>query len=210
MTHLEERRLRNAFQNPKDKIGIAYIYCSIADEGQQTAIGFISSIARQLTELPFPRPNPLMGDAESFYDGYSYQGRIPGLSEYKSLIRKLLENLDHTFIVVDALDECIEYDENHMSVRDTFVKTLLSFNIHLLFTSRHVGAVDCLKEDAARLGAYFKAMEISPLPDDVKSYIDWRINDEQHGSTYLQRWIENGNLSRDEIINGILDKYSGM
>ncbi|KAK2872055.1 hypothetical protein FQN49_002588 [Arthroderma sp. PD_2] len=208
VTHLEDTRQEAIFQNPTAKIGIAYIYCSVANERQQTVEGFISSVARQLVESPVTRPNPLMREAEKFHK--QHVARAPKLSDYKGFIQDLITHLDYAFVVVDALDECDEYGNNRISVRDTFVRTLLSLNVRLLFTSRNVGAVDRLVRESEKLGIFLQKMEIMPLPDDIRRYIRWRIYDEERGNHHLREWIEDGNLSESEIINEVFNKYSDV
>ncbi|KAK0610684.1 hypothetical protein B0T17DRAFT_658441 [Bombardia bombarda] len=112
ITHLEDSRNGQLFANPRAKVGIAYLYCSIDNEALQTTIGFISSIARQLVETPVTRPNSVMKEAESFRKQHS--GRPARLSDYVELIKSLLCHLDDALVVVDALDECSEYDQNNI------------------------------------------------------------------------------------------------
>ncbi|KAI1460120.1 hypothetical protein F4805DRAFT_16372 [Annulohypoxylon moriforme] len=209
VTHLEEFRINEIMRNTSAKIGIAYIYCSVANASQQTTLSFVSSIARQLVELPSSRSNPLRKPAKNFHSKLSTQGQAPDLSDYRNLIREFIGCLDHTFIIIDALDECVEYNEAHDSVRDSFIQTLSCFNARLLFTSRKIGVVDDLEEKAKLLGNPLEGMDISPLPEDVKKYIHWRIY-EKSGSKRIVKWIQEGEISESYINDWILKKYSNM
>lgn len=208
VAHLEDSRQKNIFENPGAKVGVAYIYCNVADQEQQTALGFASSIARQLAESPVVRPSPLLREAERFHK--QHLGRSPKLSDYVELIQVLLRHLDRAFVVVDALDECADYDRSQNSIVDSLVKTLLSLNIRLLFTARRVGAVERLKQEATRRGIPLRELEILQPTGDIQNYIRWRIYDEDHGNRRLREWISGGQLSESEVIHEVLGKYSGV
>ncbi len=208
MAHLEDARQKAVFQNPAAKIGVAYIYCNIADQEQQTAVGFMASIARQLAQSPVIRPSPLLREAEKFQK--QYLGRAVKLSNYVEFIQDLLRHLDHASILIDALDECVDYDKNQNSVVDSFVKTLLSLEVRLLFTARRVGAVERLKQEAAKQGIPLQELVILQPMGDIKNYIHWRIYDEGHGNRRLKDWINSGQLSESEVIDEVFSKYSDV
>lgn len=187
-------------------MGIAHLYCTIANAEQQTAAGFLASVARQLVETPVTRPNPLMREAEKFHK--LHLGRSLRMANHIELIKNLLRHLDGAFVLVDALDECIEYDRDGGGMRDTLVRALLGLDVKLLFTSRNVGAVDSLKEMAAQLGVGVQEMQMVPPPEDVESYIHWRIHDDAHGNYRLRKWIEGGKIEESEVVSQVLEKYS--
>ncbi|XDG08801.1 hypothetical protein ABKA04_008416 [Annulohypoxylon sp. FPYF3050] len=206
VTHLVDFRLNALLRNPKAQVGIAFVYCSVAEKGQQTAMKFISSIARQLVELPSHGPNPLMEIATKFERDFYSQGRIPGLRDYKVFIQKIVGHLDQAFIIVDALDECIDYDVNHNPVCGALITTLTDLNARLLFTSRNVGALNDLRKGAASRHISIQEIEISPLHGDIKKYIHNRIYDEDHVGSRIKDLIEDRELSEGEIVNEFLNK----
>ncbi|KAI1086119.1 ankyrin repeat-containing domain protein [Rostrohypoxylon terebratum] len=206
VTHLMDFRLSTLLRSPKAQVGIAFVYCSVAEKGQHTAMKFISSIARQLVELPSSGPNPLMEIATQFERDFYSHGRIPGLRDYKAFIKRIIGLLDQTFIIVDALDECIDYDINHSPVCGALITTLTDLNAHLLVTSRNVGAVNDLKKRAASRQISVQEIEISPLHEDIKRYIHRRIYDEDHVGSHVRDLIEDRELSEGEILNEFLTK----
>jgi hypothetical protein len=71
------------------------------------------------------------------------------------------------FIVVDALDECIERDQEYLI---TELQSLAS-TVHVMVTSRPLPSIEQLFHGATRL-------EIHATKDDVRKYIDGQISRE--------------------------------
>lgn len=199
--HLEDRIKRESIQN-EIKSGLAYLYCDFTNQREHTIVGLISSLARQLVESRgHLSPNPLMREANAFYQ--KFQGRLPGLMDFKQLLKDLVGHLDKTFVVIDALDECAEFDEDGGSNRETLINVLLSLPVRLLVTSRHYSTIEILFKDA-------KTLEISPDPDDIKSYVHWRIFDRHYGSPMLASLIQDSPSLQDTITETVFDKCSKM
>ncbi|KAL1988820.1 hypothetical protein VTN96DRAFT_7704 [Rasamsonia emersonii] len=197
--HLEDRIKRESIQN-EIKSGLAYLYCDFTNQREHTIVGLISSLARQLVESRgHLSPNPLMREANAFYQ--KFQGRLPGLMDFKQLLKDLVGHLDKTFVVIDALDECAEFDEDGGSNRETLINVLLSLPVRLLVTSRHYSTIEILFKDA-------KTLEISPDPDDIKSYVHWRIFDRHYGSPMLASLIQDSPSLQDTITETVFDKCS--
>src|SRR5579862_3445203 len=86
-------------------VGVAYIYCEYKGQ-DQTAINFVASLLRQLTQQLSIIPDKLMAVYKKHKDRHTH----PQLGKYSSLLQLVLRGFSQVFIVIDALDEYTEDD----------------------------------------------------------------------------------------------------
>ena len=84
--------------------GLAYFYFDFRENLKQDSIQFLASIVCQLL-----RSQPLLKEAEAVYDRH-HQHQITA-SHLKILFIEATSMLDKVYIVVDALDECKQWDD---------------------------------------------------------------------------------------------------
>ena len=99
-------------------IGIAYVYCSYKDTERETAVNLLSTIVQQL----LPQSSANVVGVLDLFQGHANQKTRPTLSEVQDLFRAAVRGFNRTYVVVDALNECTDIDEN----RETFVTELIS------------------------------------------------------------------------------------
>lgn len=104
-------------------------------------------------------------------------------------------------IIIDALDECAEVDVNGVEVRVVLISTLIKSKAQLLVTSRPLPNIKELFHDVREL-------EIQPSPQDIRSYVQWRIHDEIHGSLKLRKLVAKYEDLEVEITDVVVEKYS--
>ena len=110
----------------------AYLYCDFKDSSYQTPVKVLGSLIGQLAKQQSEFPDCV----QHLYDDHSNEGaRPPSMEELFDLIRDVLKGkLCHTYLVLDALDECAD--------RMELLKGLVKLNsnsdlkVNILVTSR--------------------------------------------------------------------------
>lgn len=183
---------------PATKVGIAYVYCDYASQSQQTALEIIKSITRQLVEWDVSHEeNSSLRQARKFL--HEQHKSIPSkIEDYVSLLTSIVKQFNKTIVVIDALDECA-VDINGFRNRNEFIEALSAVpKLKLFITSRDLQAIRELLSQASKL-------PIQSDQDDIKSYINWRIQK----SDKFHRYTNQKQSLRDEIVD-IVEKYSNM
>ncbi|KAG4441352.1 hypothetical protein IFR05_003166 [Cadophora sp. M221] len=185
----------------EQKIGVAYIYCSYNDQRAQTLDALLSSIIQQLISscpAPSQMSDPLLQLALDFYD--ALDDHSPQTSDYVRLLEDVVVNLNRTFVLIDALDECAEVDNGGLNARAILISTLSNMPLQLLVTSRQLESIRDLFPDTAEL-------RIRPDRGDIQSYVKWRISDPIHGSKKLLRLTRMNEGLQEYIIDQIMSRY---
>ncbi|KAL9016469.1 MAG: hypothetical protein Q9185_006186 [Variospora sp. 1 TL-2023] len=92
---------------PSEKIGIAFVYCAY-DRADYTASRLLASLLKQLAL----QSDTFLEDIASCHKGHSRFGTPPNSKELSHLLGLQVQRFDEVFIIVDALDECPEADNN--------------------------------------------------------------------------------------------------
>ncbi|KAM0432198.1 hypothetical protein ACHAPT_004733 [Fusarium lateritium] len=152
-------------------VGIAYIYCIHDHRREQSAANLLLVLLEQLLpeghrlqpriRLPYHAPE----DCDSF---------IPPPPSLVTIIWSLEESIakyDRLFFVIDALDECA-HDDRTMFLKEIF-RLQTKHPIHLFATSDPSANV-------AHMFANTASLEIQAGRDDVRSYMECRMDDLPH------------------------------
>ena len=174
-------------------VGIAFIYCDINAQSEQTTHTLLASITRQLVE----QKPALLRLVKETRDKQKPKLNSATLTNCIDLLASIVRELDRTFVVVDALDECAEQDDKRCLNRESFVKALLDLPFQLFITSRNLEAIFSLLEHATRL-------DIRSHYEDIKLYVDWRILN----SPLLMANIDNKEANRNLVVDTVIKKSS--
>jgi hypothetical protein len=174
-------------------VGIAFIYCDINAQSEQTTHTLLASITRQLVE----QKPALLRLVKNTRDKQNPKLNSATLTNCIDLLASIVRELDRTFVVVDALDECAEQDDKRCLNRESFVKALLDLPFQLFITSRNLEAIFSLLEHATRL-------DIRSHYEDIKLYVDWRILN----SPLLMANIDNKEANRNLVVDTVIKKSS--
>jgi hypothetical protein len=146
----------------------------------------IASILKQLVQ-----DHPAISEwAASLYDKHNSKATYPSLEELMEALRMEVGRYSRVFVIVDALDEL---DELHR-VRLIKVIQSLSNSVNLMVTSRPLPPIEAISRGA-------KSMQISASVDDVRAYIQHRIQQEPRLMLFAGE--------RGELQQSIVDKISG-
>jgi hypothetical protein len=145
------------------------------------------------------RQSIISDEVRDVYKAHISKKTHPSLKEYSTLLQSELRAFSKVFIVIDALDECPEFDETRSNLLHEVQK--LQPKLRLLITSRPQISADIERSfvDAARLDIYAN-------PEDIKMYIEGRIQKDVR----LKNNVDEDPSLKDDIIETIVKKAEGM
>ena len=174
-------------------IGIAYIYCSYKDPGRENAVNLLSTILQQLLLQSSANVSGVL----ELFQAHTKQKTRPTLSEVRDLLRITIRDFNRTYVVIDALDECSDIDEN----RETFItelKSLLPY-VSLLLVSRPLPYLESRLPNATQI-------ELRAHDEDIIEYVKERVALSQRMHGHMQKDPK----LLQTIISKILKKVKGM
>jgi hypothetical protein len=156
---------------------------------------FIGAIVRQLIE----RRNCVPTEAQALYKRHIGKHIKPTYAEYMDLLQSLAKEYTEVYIVIDALDECIDKG-GEIIWSDLLHKLERSIaNLRLLFTSRHV-------DDSTGILKRSTRIEIRASQSDLELFIRAQAGSKPLLSHFCR---ENHNLE-NEIVHAVASKADGM
>ncbi|KAJ3496369.1 hypothetical protein NLG97_g2707 [Lecanicillium saksenae] len=151
--------LFSRFEGIKD-VGIAYLYCNLQSQKDQTVDNLLASLLRQLVQS---RPS-LSKEVKSLCDKHKDKQTRPSVDEITNALQRVTRLYSTVFIVVDALDECEgEYRPaflSHLFALQTTTPT------NILATSRPIQKIE--KEFEWRCDI----IKISARDEDVERFLN--------------------------------------
>ncbi|KAJ7855133.1 hypothetical protein B0H14DRAFT_3865271 [Mycena olivaceomarginata] len=168
---------------------IAYFYFDFRDEKSQRVKVVLQSVILQLSAQSLSPYSTL----DRLYKSYRGQ-TLPTHENLLAILDELLSNFEHTYIVLDALDECNEHDglvRFITRLRDWFTRSL-----HLLFTSQP-------REIFTEAFKHVSRVTLTPhiTQNDIRRF----INSELHSLSHLTR-----RMRAEEIVDKVVKKSNGM
>ena len=154
-------------------IGLAYIYFNYKDAEQQSVTNLVASLVHQLV----PRNSNLANDLASLYEIHITKDTRPSRNDYIQLLKAAVAAFNKVFIIIDALDECVEDD----GTRQDLVEELLKLQLHacLLVTSRDLRSIQRQLRSATRV-------EVQASDGDIRKYLSERISNSEKIGMYVK------------------------
>lgn len=168
---------------------ILYIYCTYDQRQVQTTHGLLSSILRQLVEQ---QPGPVLKSITSLYDFHQAGKSALTFEEISTALLEVMRDVNVTFLVVDALDECSDLTRQKF-LREV-QKLQASTTLSLLITARP--DVESMFDGSMRL-------EIRPPSSDIECYLNNHLDG-------LSRHVQQDQELSRSIKQAILDTVDGM
>jgi hypothetical protein len=174
-----------------DNVAIACIYCDYKNQIEQTVFGLLAGLLKQFVQ---DRP-AISNHVRSLYECHFVHSTRPTPKEVTQALRAEIGTYSKVFIVVDALDECLEGNQ-----RDLVTELgSLGSTVNLMVASRPLPLIQELFQHA-------KCLNISANNDDVRTYIRDRIPREHR----LSRIIGTNRALEESIVNKIVANIAGM
>lgn len=172
-----------------------YIYCDYNRRNEQTPSILLSCLLQQA--LQNSKNLLIPPEVSMMYNQHVQYGTRPTQAQIIEILRKLAAKLTSFYIVIDALDECAESEDDALQ----FVTAIRSLGPHVkvLCTSRFSGAFD----------EYFAQSEklmISAKNDDIARFLDLQIPRKHR----LLRHIRADPDLKNDIIETIIQECQGM
>jgi hypothetical protein len=134
---------------------------------------------------------------DELYNQHGAGRQVPNNTEMANALRKIVEALPHTYIILDALDECPQRDELLEFLRK-LAKWKLD-RLHVLVTSRQLTDID---EALDSVGARRVALQSQLVDPDIEAYVRTRLRVDR-----ALKWPSN---VQDEIEECITKSAGGM
>ncbi|KAH0553143.1 hypothetical protein GP486_006671, partial [Trichoglossum hirsutum] len=180
---------------PIPDIGLAFIYCNYKERLLQKIEYFAGTIARQLVEQ---RP-AITDEVRELYEEHCGKGTRLSCAEYLGLLQSLAKGCSEVYIIVDALDECIDKDEESIwSYLLTKLKASVP-NLHLFCTSRHISDVGGSLVSSTHI-------EIRASDADIEAYVQEQIKSKNR----LLGFCREDAALQDEVLAAVRLKSRGM
>ncbi|KAI0401113.1 hypothetical protein F4802DRAFT_443046 [Xylaria palmicola] len=139
-------------------------------------------------------------EAHSAFQTWDTTHNSPSTAEYLKILIAEIRTLSSVYIVIDALDECLNSDDIRNSTRSGLLKALRSFpsNTHILFTARQDSGIK-------REVQGHDHIDILATKDDLLEYLDNRVADREDLKSTLSK---QGSL--EYIFRHIVERSKGM
>jgi Cdc6-like AAA superfamily ATPase len=148
----------------QENSSIAYLYCNVGRQHEQTLENLLKSILKQLVQT---QPN-LPKSVKDLYERHKKNQSQPRLQEISEILQTIISLDSRTFIIVDALDEC----QNRDGCRDNLLSQIFALQtktrLNIFATSRH-------QEVETQFSGCI-SLEIRAIEEDIKSYLNDQIS----------------------------------
>ena len=146
------------------KVAVAYIYCNYKAKEDQSASTFLAAILKQLAQ-----GRPVMTEVTDLHERHSKYGTRPSLEDLYNALTLVLSKFSHTYIVVDALDECRNDDDTRHQLLNKLRALQQNGDVRLMATSRFIPDIEAEFETAMKL-------EILAREEDIERFVAGQIH----------------------------------
>ncbi|RAR05617.1 HET-domain-containing protein [Stemphylium lycopersici] len=176
----------------------AYFYFDFNDTQKQDPELMLRSLLYQLVQRSVVIPKGI----DALFLSCENGTRKPSLHALLQVTKELAQNFTHVYVVLDALDECMQRSEL-MSMLETVARWQLD-NLHLLMTSRKEREIESsLEEYISDEDAICLQREV--VDQDIQRYVQQRL----HNDKALKKWNKDAAV-RQEIEAALMHGARGM
>lgn len=180
---------------PIPHIGLAFIYCNHKEYQSQNLEYLLRAIIRQLVEQRMSIPENIC----SLYSQHRGKRTAATKEECLWMLQSLSKDSTEVYVVIDALDECIDKENRHFwsdlleQLRESVA------HIRLLCTSRDIEDSKGILQDASRL-------EIRAKDADIEIYICERVRSHDKLVTFCRQDPD----LQGKVVQEVRSKSDGM
>lgn len=197
-TVIEDVRRRHIEAGSDPDIGFAYFYFDFQESGKQSTINLIRNLIRQLCSSRSSSWSTLA----KLFEEWRKSGQQPLHTVMSDLLVEVVSEMEKTFIIIDAFDECTEKDDALTMVIELFDR--LSGKLNVFVTSRPESFIErslhdlddesqCLIKIAARNAEADK---------DISDFVKARMEKDRK----LRKWRSEA----DHIVDTLVEQANGM
>ena len=183
--------LMNSFKD--DDIAVLGIYCDFKEFNQQSTAKYLASLLQQMIIQRGFIPDQI----KATYVAHNRKKTTPAFPEYLDLLKGQMQEFTRVYIIIDALDECIEAN----GVREELLEGILQLPTFtsIMITSRYIPIIEDYLQNALRL-------DISARDDDIHLHVRSRLAKEK---TWARR-IRLDSVLQTKIAKSIIERANGM
>lgn len=177
-----------------DGIGITYVYGSFLHRSKQQLPAILSSLLKQLCQSLLRLPDCITEAYERFWTHRIY----PSPEKLLHMLGLIIASSEKTFVVIDALDEIETSDGTCRQLLAALFRLKEVAPMSLLASSRHVADITgAFRRNDSRI------IEIRALDDDIRIYIDSKLNN-------ARSFVSEDQELRSSIRETIVQAVDGM
>ncbi|OQV10804.1 NACHT domain-containing protein isoform 2, partial [Cladophialophora immunda] len=195
-TILSAASLHNILQHKEsypDTI-VSYFYFDFNDAAKQSSEKAIRSLLFQAAL----QANDILHDLETLYNQYSGGQQQPAEDSIHSLLKKAMVRSGVKYIILDALDECIDREGLLPFIREVATSQLR--DLHILATSRREKDIE---DELSPVADHNINIQSAIVDEDIRIYIRDRIAIDAR----LKKWPVS---VQNEIMTALMEKAGGM
>lgn len=182
---------------PVRDVALAFVYCNHKENLLQSIEYFVGAIVRQLVERKPAIPDYVL----TLYGNHRGKGTNPTLTEYFELLRLLAKECSEVYIVVDALDECVE-EGGKPIWSDLIIKMQASMlKLNLLYTSRDMDI-----RDTAEIFRNSTVIPIRATETDIRTYAKEKLQ----SKNVLLQFCQQDPTLQEAILQAVVSNANGM
>jgi Cdc6-like AAA superfamily ATPase len=173
-------------------IGVAYIFFNYKTQADQTITNLAATILKQLIQEQPSVAEPVT----TLYERHADRRTRPSLTEILSAVRAVASNYSKVYVVVDALDECVDHNGSRSQLLAALRDLQSQGNLNLMATSRFIPEV------VQKFG-HLPMLEVRASESDVKCFVAGQIY-------RLPRCVQRDDELQIAIKDGICTAVDGM
>jgi DNA replication protein DnaC len=182
--------LSRTIQN--DTNGVAYMYCNYKSRADQNTTILLAEILQQLVQAQRSIPKSVL----RLHEHHSSRGTKPSLDDIFGTLQSVLRNFSNVYLVIDALDECLEQDGTRTRLLARVRDLQKEANLNLMVTSRFIPELEEEFEHVRRL-------EVRASHEDVKRFVTGQICE-------LPKFIRHNTELQSLVEGKIVEAADGM
>jgi len=182
---------------------LLYFYFDFTDTEKQTLRGVVCSLISQLYHMCKSAREPL----DVLFSSLKDRNIQPSCESLCKVLQKMVERTEELWIVLDAIDECVERKGGPTEGLLLWIRDLMKWdksNVHYLVTSRPEqdiqAGLNSLVNEKNRI-----SIQSDLVNDDISAYIHAKVREGEG----LKRWRGHLNIQK-EIEEGLERKAHGM
>jgi hypothetical protein len=182
----------------RDSDEVTYFYFDFNDIEKQTSKKMIRFIIKQFLAQFVKKCSQL----EALFFSCNNEERQSNLNDLMQTLKKMIERYDKTYIILDALDECLNR-QNLLKAIEQIQKWKLS-QLHMLIISRMLTNIEevltSMIESRNRI-----CIQSAAVNSDIEIYVDKRFRSDRR----LSRWLKHSKAQK-KIKNTLKKKADDM
>jgi hypothetical protein len=170
-----------------ETIGVMYLYCNYKVQIDQTVKDLLAAMLKQLVQTR----RSIAETVSRLYEHHFRLNTRPSLEEIFGALQSEFRNYSTVYVVIDALDECLDKDRTRSNLLDNLRNLQRKIDLRLMVTSRFIPDIENEFRSTPTL-------EVRASDLDVKLFVRGQI---YRLPKCVQRDIELQNFVEDKIVD---------